>query len=102
MYTPLELDKVRNFRYGMKAVHLIEQKLNIKMAGLDMNALSMYELSVIVWAGLVHEDKELTPERIMELIDDYSSIPKVSETMAKAFEDAFGEGNAEAAVKAKK
>lgn len=95
MYTPTQLDKTRNFRYGMKAIHQIEKALDTKIGLLDLESLSMYELSVIVWAGLVHEDKELTPERVMELIDDHSSIPKITESMSKAFEDAFGvsEGN---------
>lgn len=90
-YTPIELDKVRNFRYGMKALHLIEKKLKKKISQLDFDEMSIEDMAIFMWAGLVHEDKNLTPEKVMDLVDEYSSLPKVAEIMFKAFSDAFGE-----------
>lgn len=90
MFTPVKLDKTRNFRYGMKALDKIEKTLNTKMSKLNMEDLSFHELAVIIWAGLFHEDKDLTPEKVMDLIDEHSSIPEISEAMSKAFEQSFG------------
>lgn len=91
MFTPVELDKIRNFRYGMKPISLIEGKFGKKLAEIDMENLSMEETAVLIWAGLVHEDKDLTPDKVMDLVDEHSSLPKVLEKMTKAMESAFGE-----------
>jgi hypothetical protein len=90
MYTPIELDKVRNFRYGMKAVSLIEKSLGKSVSKLDFDNLTMEDTATIMWAGLVHEDKELTPDKVMNLIDDHSNIQSAVEIMGKAFDEAFG------------
>jgi hypothetical protein len=91
MYTPITLDKVRNFRYGMKAISMIEKQLKINISKLDFNSLTMEDTATLVWAGLVHEDKDLTVDKVMDLIDEYSDLKTVIEVMGKAFNDAFGE-----------
>jgi hypothetical protein len=88
-YTPIKLDKVRNFRYGMKAVSVIEKSLNTNVSKLDFDNLTMEDTATIIWAGLVHEDKDLTPDKVMDLIDDHSDIQTAIETMGKAFNEAF-------------
>jgi hypothetical protein len=90
MYTPIQLDKARNLRYGMKAIHLIEKKLKTTISKLDMENLTMEDTATILWAGLAHEDRDLTPDQVMDLIDEYSNIPSAVEMMGKAFQDAFG------------
>lgn len=90
MYTPFQLDKVRNFRYGMKAISVIEKALKTSVSKLDFNNLTMEDTATIIWAGLVHEDKELTPDKVMDLIDDHSDIQTAIETMGKAFNESFG------------
>lgn len=91
-YVPVQLDKSRNFRYGMVATSLIEETLGVKINKLDIENLSMKETATIMWAGLVHEDAELSPDKVMSLIDDHSDLPTVSEAMAKAFEIGFSGG----------
>jgi hypothetical protein len=88
-FVPIQLDKSRNFRYGMVATSLIEEKLDVNISKLSMDSLSMKETATVMWAGLVHEDQELTPEKVMQLIDDHSDIKTVSESMGKAFEVGF-------------
>lgn len=92
MFTAIQLDKSRNFRYGMKPLHLIEKTLGVKIAKLNFDDLSQYELAVIVWAGLVHEDSSLTPDRVMDLVDEHSNITQVAEVMGKSFQASFGIG----------
>jgi len=89
-YYPIQLDKVRNFRYGMKALHLIEKKLKKPISKIDMENLTMEETAIIIWAGLHHEDKDLTPDKVMDLVDEYSNIPAVMQAMGEAFAAAFG------------
>lgn len=94
-YYSLELDKTRNLRYGMKALSLIEQKLNKPIMNMDFDSLSVTDIAVIIWAGLVHEDKELTVDRVMDLVDEHSTIPEVSMAVMKAFQSSFGTGELE-------
>lgn len=88
-FTPIKLDKTRNLRFGMKALHLIE-KSGVSLAKLDNEELTMEQIATVIWAGLSHEDKELTPEKVMDLVDEHSDLATVLESMGKAFEDSFG------------
>ena len=93
MFTPVKLgEKTRNFRYGMKAVDAIEKKFGKNISKVDFNNLTMEETATIIWAGLVHEDKEITPEKVMDLIDDTGNFTEVLEAMNIAFTSAFGSG----------
>lgn len=90
MFTPIQLDKSRNFRYGMKALSLIEKKFKTNIAKIDMDNLTIEETATMIWAGLVHEDRDLTVEKVMDIIDEHSTIGKVLAEMGKAMSDAFG------------
>ena len=98
-YHPIQLDKMRNFRYGMRALNLIEKKLKKPVAKIDMENLTMEDAAVMIWAGLQHEDKGLTPDKVMELVDDYSNVQTVMIAMGKEFEGAFGAGAPEEEAK---
>lgn len=89
MFTLYQLDKARNLRFTTKALALIEKKLNIKLTKLDQETIGINEMMVILWAGLQHEDTTLTIEKVMDLIDEYSSIEEASEKIAEGFENSF-------------
>lgn len=89
-FYPIQLDKTRNLRYGMRALSLIEKKLKKPVAKIDMENLTMEDTATIIWAGLQHEDKDLTPDKVMDLVDEYSNIPAVMQAMGEAFASAFG------------
>lgn len=91
-FYPIQLDKMRNFRYGMKAISLIEKKLGKTIAKIDLENLTMEDTAVMIWAGLVHEDPELTPDKVMDLVDDHSNVQAVLQVMGEAFQAAFGPG----------
>lgn len=55
-----------------------------------MNDMTMEEIATFVWAGLVHEDKELTVEKVMDLVDEYSTVQTVMEKVAEAMNLSFG------------
>lgn len=94
-YYPIQLDKVRNFRYGMRAISLVEKKFKKPVSQIDMDNLTMEDAATLVWAGLQHEDKSLTPEKVMDLVDDHSDIQTVLTAMGEAFQGAFGSTNIE-------
>ena len=49
----------------------------------------MDETATIIWAGLVHEDKNLTPNKVMDLIDEHSNLMDVSKEMWTALNEVF-------------
>ncbi len=65
----IKLDRERELRYGFKALLAIEKRLGKKLTQLDENNCGMEELAVYFWAGLIHEDKTLTLERAIDLLD---------------------------------
>ncbi|MHB8124644.1 MAG: hypothetical protein ACYDEJ_03205 [Desulfitobacteriaceae bacterium] len=95
-FIPLELDRTRNLRYGMVALTRLEKKLGKPFAKIDFeNEMTYSEVADILWAGMVHEDADLTPEKVAELIDDYSDIPTALAVMGEAMHEAFGGKNAQ-------
>ena len=96
MYTPVKLDKTRNFRYNMRALTLIEKAFKKNIAAIDFGNLTIEETMTIVWAGLVHEDKELTIDGLIEIIDNEGiKLADIVSAMTDAISDAFGEGGEE-------
>lgn len=95
-FIPLELDKTRNLRYGMVALTKIEKKIGKPFAKIDFeNEMTYSEIATILWAGLSHEDPELTPEKVAELIDEHSDIQTAITAMGEAMQEAFGTKNAQ-------
>lgn len=96
MYTPITIDKVRNFRYNVKALDLIEKKFKKNISSVNFGAMTVAETMVVAWAGLVHEDKELTPEKLIDLIDENNiKFTDFASVMAQAIADAYGEEEGE-------
>ncbi len=94
----IELDKPRTLRYGMNALIKIEELTGKNLTKLDLDNISVKDLRTIVYAGLFHEDKELTPEKCADLIDEYSDITTVAGKLGEAMTLAFGAqpGNSQA------
>jgi hypothetical protein len=89
-FVPIQLDKTRNLRYGMKALSKVEDALGKPLAKIDMNNLTQRELATFIWAGLEHEDKSLDPDSVMDLIDDHSDIPTATTMLGKAIQEGMG------------
>jgi hypothetical protein len=67
----LILDKERHLRYDMNALAIIQDKYGDIMAALDKmmgKKLDVRALTTLLWAGLIHEDKELAEEYVGSLI----------------------------------
>ena len=74
----------------MRAISLVENEFKKPISTVDLNALTMEEIAVIIWAGLVHEDKNLSPDRVMDLVDDSElTVTQVFETAGEALSKAL-------------
>lgn len=95
-YTEYKLDKTRNLRLGMVALNKVKDKLGMSISKIDFTGdVDFYAVAVILWAGMVHEDSELTPDKVMELVDEHSDIPTALKVMGEIMQEAFGSPNAQ-------
>lgn len=84
------LDKPRTLRYGINALAKIEDVTGKPLMQLDLASVGIKDLLGIVYAGLYHEDKTLSVEKVGDLIDEYSNLSAVAEKISEALSIAFG------------
>lgn len=88
----IQLDRRRTLRYGGGALMAIEQRTGKNLLKGELGTdLSFTELVTFVWAGLRHEDPELTLEEAADLIDP-SRMEEIAEAMGEALNAAFPTG----------
>lgn len=92
VYT-LDLDKPRELRFGFKAIREIRNKFGERSVESLLN-IKWDEVPILVWAGLKWEDKQLTVDRIEDLLD--AAIPakytivEITKTVVDAFAEHMG------------
>lgn len=86
-YVEVELDKKRHFRFTMNSLEVIEDELGFQLHEMKDKQLKIKEIKVIMWAGLIHEDGELTKEQVGDMID-LDNMAYVQEKLGEAFERA--------------
>jgi hypothetical protein len=80
-------------RYGFRALREIEGKLGVGISKAFeklKNDLRMEDLAAIAWAGLVWEDKTLTVDAVIDLIDEYSDFREALDIILSAIDESFG------------
>lgn len=86
----IKLDKERTLRFTTKAIAAFERKIGKPFSKIDdFDDLYLDEKLSLIWAGLLHEDKDLTVDGVFDLIDDHSDIFTVMESIGEALEMAF-------------
>jgi hypothetical protein len=100
---PIKLDKERNLRFGFAAMMALEKELKGKSffeISKEMQEKPTITLLIhLVWAGLIHEEKTLTPEKVAKILDnsDFEDLlGKVNEAVGLSQKQVDNQGNAEA------
>ncbi len=93
-YVTLTLDKEYKLRLGMRAIVEFERETGVKVAGLDEETLTSFDiLSKLLFKMIVKEtetDKNLTQEKVIDLIDEYApDLMSVIHTTTEAIQAAF-------------
>lgn len=87
----INLDKPRKLRFGMGAMVEFEQLTGLKLTSMS-DEMSMDMCSKILWIMLKQEDKELTLDDTINLIDEYAdNLNDVIESVTKAIQAAFAQ-----------
>lgn len=85
---PIELDKVRNLRFGINAICMVEELTGKPITALAEGA-GMKELRTLLYCGLVWEDNTLTLETAGDLMDlaiENKGIDYLSKKLGEAVE----------------
>jgi hypothetical protein len=89
---PIELGgKTRHIRFTFNALVALEEELGIPISEIGnilSGSVSLTNLRRLVWAGLIHEDEELTQKQVGDMLSP-DIIFMIAEKLAKAFEAAF-------------
>lgn len=74
------LDKVRNIKFPLSSIEKLEDVSGENcLTGEYFSKMTAKKLKLLLWAGLLHEDKALTIEAVSNLLDQY----QVSELLDK-------------------
>jgi hypothetical protein len=96
----VKLDKVRHIKYTFAGMRIILKKygslqkaLNVlsEMESSDITEEGLDALSTLIYAGLIHEDEELTQKKVENIID-FRNITKLTEALTKALSGSLPEG----------
>lgn len=81
----VNLDRERHLKFNLNALILAEEITGKKLAELekDKGAFDLAFLRAMLYAGLKHEDKELTLEEVGDLID-MDNMEDVTEKLGEA------------------
>ena len=80
----IELDKPRNIRLDTNALVKVEEVTGRPISSFLPGTVGMRDIRAFLWAGLIHEDRELTLLETGQLMDraDYNYIEdKVTEAI---------------------
>ena len=94
--TPITLGdgKHRTLYYGFNALIELVETLGISLDSLQEAMTgpgSLKAVRNILWAGLIHEDKTLTPEQVGDLLDgELHRIAEISGLIVEAIAATFG------------
>lgn len=94
IFTPITLDKSRNIVLGFRAMQEFKNITGQSLTKIKFEDESSFDIEEIVpaifYAGLKHEDKELTLEKVTQLIDEHLGIKGAVALIPKIMQDAFG------------
>jgi hypothetical protein len=82
-YIDIELDKPRRLLFDLNAMAAYEKETGDNFLDLPKKAVSATLLRVVLWAGLIHEDKALTIDQVGAMLDPENMV-SVQEKIVKA------------------
>lgn len=89
----LDLDRPRELRFGFKAMREIRLKFGDRTLD-QLMEIKVDEMPVLAWAGLKWEDKQLTVEKVEDMLDEAIpakyTILKVTEIVLEALATQMG------------
>lgn len=90
---PIELDKPRNLRFNLRAIADLEAVTGKPVGDItrDLRMIGVTAIVACLHAGLAHEDKALTRNLVIRILEDYLDRPGSEgiRPVLKAIDDAL-------------
>jgi len=86
----IELDKSRHLRYTLNSLIALEESCGLSLLKLEGAEKSPRLLRDLLWAGLIHEDADLTREAVGGLVG-MVELANLWDAVTRALETALGE-----------
>lgn len=83
-FVAIQLDKKRTLRYTLNSLAEIEDRLGVPLSEMGDMKMTIKNVRVILWAGLIHEDPELTEQEVGNMVD-LENFQEVQDKVAEAF-----------------
>lgn len=92
MKVPVFLDRLRHLKFDLNSLCVLEEKFgNIEKALQELERGVMRAVRVILWAGLCHEDPDLTEEDVGKLVN-IDNLDMVGIALLKALGEGVEQG----------
>lgn len=78
-------------RLSMRAILLFEKTAGTTL-GEAMERGSMRDMVALAWAGMHRDDRDLTVERLIDLVDEHMGVGAFMEEMGRALAAAMPQG----------
>jgi len=103
----VKLDRVRTLRLGWRALEKLQEEhgISVEDLGAQLQTGQFKTIRLIIWAGLIHEDPDLTFDQTADLMDqaDFTElVTAASELITSRFGGGEPEGNSKAATAKKR
>ena len=89
------LDKERRLRLTLKGMAEFEKRTGKKLLeGFDISKMTLEEVGTMIWACMIHEDKTLEVEAVMDMVDTDNMLVvmnAVTRTINRSMPKAKGE-----------
>ena len=80
----ITLDKERTLRFTLNSLAELEDAFGVSLSQLGEVELGIKAVRTMLWAGLIHEDEELTERQVGNMVD-FDNLQEVQEKVTTAF-----------------
>ncbi len=85
-----KLDQERSLRLGFRGIARLEKVFGANVDKWDLKSLSFEQVAEILAESLRREIPDITTEKVMDLIDDYSDINTAIKKTFECINETFG------------
>ena len=90
----ITLDKERKLKLTMRGMLTFEEKTGKNLfAGFNVDKMTFKEITTLLWACLIHEDKELTYDNFVDMVD-MSRVRELAQKCMECISESLEENDA--------
>lgn len=94
----IKLDRERHLKFGLRAMRAIQEKTGknpLEGTLWSEEKPDVNDFIIFLWAGLLHDDPDITIDQAISLADEHSNLPELIQTIYDAFARSMPESTEE-------